>query len=52
MNMPVMNGEQTYEKLQQMAPQVKVIGLLKSERGRSQRSFWGAKAAYFFAKTL
>lgn len=25
MNMPVMNGEQTYEKLQQIAPQVKVI---------------------------
>lgn len=25
LNMPVMNGEQTYEKLQQMAPQVKVI---------------------------
>ena len=25
LNMPVMNGEQTYEKLQQIAPQVKVI---------------------------
>ena len=25
MNMPLMNGEQTYEKLQQIAPQVKVI---------------------------
>jgi CheY-like chemotaxis protein len=25
MNMPVMNGEQTYRKLQQIAPQVKVI---------------------------
>jgi DNA-binding NtrC family response regulator len=25
MNMPVMNGEQTYQKLQQIAPQVKVI---------------------------
>lgn len=25
MNMPVMNGEQTYEKFQQIAPQVKVI---------------------------
>jgi two-component system, cell cycle sensor histidine kinase and response regulator CckA len=25
LNMPVMNGEQTYEKLQQIAPQVRVI---------------------------
>jgi CheY-like chemotaxis protein len=25
MNMPVMNGEQTYEKLQEIAPDVKVI---------------------------
>jgi DNA-binding NtrC family response regulator len=25
MNMPVMNGEQTYEKLQQIAPDVKVV---------------------------
>jgi CheY-like chemotaxis protein len=25
MNMPVMNGEQTYEKLQEIAPEVKVV---------------------------
>lgn len=42
MNMPVMNGEQTYQKVQEIAPQVKVIvsSSLSPAEARSRFGEW------------
>jgi DNA-binding NarL/FixJ family response regulator len=40
MNMPVMNGEQTYKKLQQIAPDVKVIVSLSLSRDEARVRYW------------
>lgn len=39
MNMPVMNGEQTYEKLQEIAPEVRVIVLTSLSKAEVQDRF-------------
>ncbi|MCL4264069.1 MAG: response regulator [Anaerolineae bacterium] len=50
MNMPVMNGEQTYEKLQQIAPQVKVIVSSSLSRAEASHRFGERKLPTFLRK--
>lgn len=50
MNMPVMNGEQTYEKLQQIAPQVKVIVSSSLSEAEASDRFGERKLPTFLRK--
>ena len=50
LNMPVMNGEQTYEKLQQMAPQVKVVVSSSLSQGEARLRFGQQEMPTFLQK--
>lgn len=50
MNMPVMNGEQTYEKLQQITPQVKVIVSSSLSQAEASHRFGSQKMPTFLRK--
>jgi DNA-binding NarL/FixJ family response regulator len=52
MNMPVMNGEQTYRKLQQIAPQVKVIISSSLSQAEVNQRLGNQEPPAFFAETL
>lgn len=52
MNMPVMNGEETYEKLRQITPQVKVIVSSSLSEAEASHRFGERKLPTFFAETL
>lgn len=50
MNMPVMNGPQTYERLQEIAPQVKVIVSTSTSQAEALLCFEGRKSPAFLQK--
>lgn len=50
MNMPVMNGQQTYERLQQIAPQIKVIVSSSLSQAEARLRFGEQKLPTFLQK--